>query len=175
MKTPSRIIAGLAATAALAAGMALPANAADTTTTAELPAGTLSISAPENFALGRIVPGAVTTSVLKGVTVTDNRAGTTGWDATVNIESLTGKGDHRLSADNITYTPVTKSQSGSVGLNAPVRAERFASALRSEQTVQSAYYVKGNNKVTWDATIEVTAPSDALADNYTGVIVHSVY
>ena len=174
MKTPSRIIAGLAATAALAAGMALPANAADTNTSAELSAGTLSISAPANFALNPIVPGTVTTSVLKGVTVTDNRAGETGWAATVDVLSLIGHDGRQLSADTITYIPETQSQSGTVGLNSPASASKFASATY-QQTVQSAYYVKGNNKVTWDATIEIAAPSDALADTYFGRIVHSVY
>lgn len=168
MKASSRITAGLAAAAVLAGAMALPATAADTTATVAVTKGTLSLSAPETFDLGEIVPGQTASGVLTGITVTDDRAGELGWVASVSVSDFTGTQEGNvLSAEGVTYAPGQAVATGTSTVTP-------TSVTAGNGTVQTAESVRGNNTAVWDATLSVTAPSDSLNDTYTAKIVHSV-
>lgn len=183
MKTPSRILTGIAAAAVLAAGMALPANAAvptdttaTTTATATVPAGTLSITAPATFSMPNVAPGSYAESRIQGLQVRDQRAGTAGWTATVTVGDLVGTKNpaNRISADNVTYIPQGAGGMGEVTLNRPQTASKF-STNPAPQVIQSTSSVRGNNTITWEAILTVSAPSKAMADTYAVEVVHSVF
>lgn len=171
MRTSARIALGLTATAMLAASMALPASAADTTTTVAIQPGVLTLEAPGSFDLGNVVPGQTTQASLSGVSVSDGRAGVLGWAATASISNFTGTDNaaHVIDVSNVTYTPATAAVTGTSSV-----VKSGAVVAPSSDTVQTASGVNGNNTAQWGATISVAAPSDALADSYTATIVHSV-
>ncbi|MCC3299341.1 hypothetical protein [Arthrobacter caoxuetaonis] len=168
MRTPSRITLGLAAAAVLAAGMAVPAQAADTTATVAVTPGTLSLTAPAAFDLGAIVPGSTTSGVLSGITVTDERAGELGWVASVSVSDFAGSAtSNTIAASNVGYAANAATVAGTAVV-APATVSGEGGA------VQTATGVKGVNSATWDADVSITVPADAIADNYTATIVHSV-
>jgi hypothetical protein len=171
MRTSARIALGLGATAILAASMALPASAADTTTTVAIQPGVLSLAAPASFDLGNVVPGQTTQATISGVSVSDGRAGVLGWAATVAIGNFTGTNNaaHVIPAANVTYTPAAATVTGTSSV-----VKSGAVTAPASATVQTASGVNGNNTAQWSATVAVAAPSDALADSYTATIVHSV-
>ena len=178
MRTATRISLALAGSAALVASMALPASAADTTTTVAVPAGTIGVSAvPTSADLGSIVPGTTASVVLTGVQISDQRAGVTGWVASVSmstlngsIETVAGTPDYTISAVNATYTGAAAVESGTV----TVTSAGAQADLSTAKSVQTATAVSGNNTATWDGTLALAVPSDAKADTYTAVLTHSV-
>jgi hypothetical protein len=157
--------------------MALPASALDTTTTVTVPSGTIGISSvPASAALGSVTPGTTATVTLTGVKVEDNRAGEAGWTATVSStqfegakESVLGTPDNIISAANASYTAGTATVSGT----ATVTAAAKQADLSAVKTVQTATAVTGNNTATWNGTLELAVPSNAIADDYTAVVTHS--
>jgi hypothetical protein len=164
-------------TATLAAGLAAaPAGAADTTTTTfELTAaGGLSISAPETADLGKVPVGSGSISGSLGpVKVTDDR-GTleVPWIATVaSSDFTTGKqtAAETVPAANVLYTPGSPTaKSPATGVFVPSVA-----ALGLPLPVYTGVAV-GNNSVTWNPTVLITLPAQAVAGTYTGTITHSV-
>lgn len=169
MRTPSRILLGLTATAALAGSMAMPAMAADTTATVAVEAGTISLTAPAAVDLGAITPGETTSAVLSGMTVTDDRAGELGWVASVSIgDFANGTGSDSIAASAASYVA---GQAVTTGTSVVTASSVIAGVPGA---VQTATGVAGNNSATWDATVEVAAPADTLAGTYTSTIVHSV-
>lgn len=177
MRNSTRVIFGLAGTAALLGSFALPASAAESTTTTTVSGGVVSIAAPASFTLPAVKPGATTSNSLVGVKVTDERAGTSGWTSSVVISDFQGviptggtaADANTIAATNVTYTPGTATVTGT----ATVAAAAAAANISAATTVQTATAVNGNNTATWDATVAVTAPSDALADDYTATMTHS--
>src|SRR5664279_1503578 len=91
MRTTTRAALALAGSAALIGVTTVPSFAADTgdtTTTVEVEAGVLSITVPATATLSA-VPGADSTVDLTETVVTDERAGTENWTATVSLPELT--------------------------------------------------------------------------------------
>ena len=146
------------------------ANAADSIATAAVAAGSLSISAPTGLDLGSITPGAAGTGTMAGVEVTDARAATAGWVASVAISDFTSAElGTTIPAAGASYTPTTATTTGTVSVTAA------PATGGSETVVQTATGVSGNNTATWDGTVTLTVPADALAaDDYTATITHSV-
>ena len=105
------------------------------------------------------------------MTVTDDRAGTAGWVATVSISDFTGTGTTppSLPATAARYTAPAATVTGTATVNASTVTD-----ISTAATVQTASAVTGNNTATWDPTLQIVAPSDALADTYTATITHSV-
>jgi hypothetical protein len=173
MGSITRTVLVLACSAALAGGMALPASAADTTTTVTVDAGLLSLTAPGTSDLGAVVPGgAAATADIVGITVADGRAGTANWTASVSLTNFVGVTPaNSISATNATYDPsAVTSTTGAVSVAAgAVVANLFAGGI-----VQSATLVSGNNTAVWDAALAVTAPLNTLVDDYTATLTHSV-
>ncbi|GAA0966338.1 WxL domain-containing protein [Frigoribacterium faeni] len=160
-------ITGLVAAAAFS-GQA--ASAADSTMTVAVAAGSLSISAPTAGDLGSVAPGSTGTATLAGVEVTDARAGTVGWPATVAISDFTSATlSETIPATNLSYAPGVAATTGTATVTAAPATGGTASA------VQTATDVSGNNTATWDGTLDLTVPADALAaPDYTATVTHSV-
>ncbi|MHA7285924.1 WxL domain-containing protein [Arthrobacter sp. MDT3-44] len=174
MRNVSRLCLAVGASAVLVGSLALPASAADTATTTatvEVPAGSIAISAPGAVvALTGLTPGQSVTAAVDGVTVTDDRAGVEGWSVQVGLSDFTGQvtGD-TIPASGASYTPGVAVKAGTSTVTATTQA-----SLSVPGVVQSATGVNGNNTAAWNATLQVSAPSDALADVYTATLTHSV-
>jgi hypothetical protein len=165
----------LACSAALAGGMALPASAADTAgtpTTVTVDTGVLSITVPAGAALPTVAPGANSTVSLGDTTVTDARAGETGWSATVTLPALVGVAvaTRTIPTTTATYLAATVTPSGTSTLAAPATR----TDLSSSKVSQAASAVSGNNSATWTATLMVPIPAQVLADEYRGTLTQSV-
>lgn len=169
MRSISRVSLVIAASAALVGSLALPASAADTTATVEVPAGLLTISAPANADLGTVAPGSLITAAVGNVAVSDLRAGEEGWNAQVSMTDFVGTNTATvIPAASATYTPAAAVETGTSTV-APTPQTGLATA----KTVQAATGVVGNNTAAWDADLSFTAPTDALADTYTATLTHS--
>ena len=182
MRQSTRIIAIVGATAVLFSAMTLPASAATsggTPVTTAVTGGVLSITVPTaSVPLGAAIPGASTPSTALGnIVVSDTRAGKLGWVATALVGNLTsstvtssGAIFATIPAANVAYTATTAAVTGTATVTATSPASIAAAAA-----VQTATAVKGNNTATWNPTIVVTMPADALAAaDYVATITHSV-
>jgi hypothetical protein len=174
MEQATRILGpalALASSAAIAVALALPASAADTTATVEVFAGSLAISsASESATLSVLHPGTDALITLGGTTVTDNRAGTAGWSATVVLTDFTGAATRAsLSATGATYTPAAAVATGAITVTAST-----ATDPTTPKVIQTATSVIGNNTATWNAGLSVRVPAEAVADVYTATLTYSV-
>lgn len=173
----SSVAAPLAAVGIAAATVLLsPAVASaqeDTTTTFEITAGVLEISAQPTATLTSVAAGAETVSgSLGNVTVTDNRGSTLGWATTASSSAFTlaaESGDTTIEATAVDYAPGTVTTTGTI---TPTGTD--AAGLAAAQTVVSGTAARGNNTATWNPTLTVTLPTDALAGVYTGIVSTSV-
>ncbi len=173
--TPRRGIAAVIGTAALVlavtTGPAM-AVAGDTPVTLTVSGGSLSITVTEASApLGAANPGANTNSANLGdVVVTDTRAGVVGWNATASsstVTSITVATVIPLSA--ITYTAPTGSTTGTSSV------ATASGVMTDPRDVKIASAVTGNNTATWNPSIVVAIPAQALAaTDYTATITTSV-
>jgi hypothetical protein len=162
-------------TATLATGLAAtPAGAANTGTTFTITGGALSVSAPTSADLGSVAVGSLAISKKLGdVTVTDERGAlTAAWTATVastDFTTGTKTAAETVPAANVLYTPgLPTAQSPATGVFLPTPG-----ALGLPLPVYTGVAV-GNNSVTWNPTVTITLPAQAVAGTYTGTITHSV-
>jgi hypothetical protein len=159
---------------------ALPARAADTTTTFSLAAGSLSISAPASRDLGSgSTGGGIVSAQLGTVTVTDNRGALAGtWTASVSSTDFTTGGataNETIGKGQVTYWSGTATASSGVAVFTPGQAiAANAQALSVSRTAFSATAIVGNNSASWNPTVTVNVPAAAVAGDYTGTITHSV-
>ena len=168
----------IATAAALFAGggvlaFAVPAFAATAPTpvTAQVGSGALSISAPIVSVNLGTVPASTSaqseSAPLGAVLVTDARAGTLGWVATVSATAFTGP--QTISASALTYTPGT-----ALVVGVATVTPSTVTGLTAAGAVQTATGVIGINTAAWTPTVAVTIPADALAGTYSSTITHSV-
>lgn len=179
MRNSARIAVAFVGASALMGAFVAPASAADSTTTTTVDGGTITITVPASVAMPNVKPGATTTATVAGVKVDDQRAGQAGWKAdaqitnfvanTVTIGGTTTKAS--IAATNATYTAGAAAVTGTATLAATAGAQALGGA--AAVTTQTATAVSGNNTATWDATLSLTAPSDALADTYTATLTQS--
>ncbi len=104
--------------------------------------------------------------------VTDTRTGSAGWVAsavTTNLTAIVGEVTYTIPKANITYTPNTATKTGTVTVTTA-----SAGTISTARAVQTATGVDGNNTATWNPSVVVAIPSDAISGNYTGTITHSV-
>jgi hypothetical protein len=160
--------------------VALPARAADTTTTFTLAAGSLAISAPTSSGLGTGSTGAGTLSAQLGtVTVTDTRGALVGaWTASVSSTDFTTGGataNETVAKGQVTYWSGAATASSGVAVFTPGQATSAnAQALSVSRTAFSASAIVGNNSASWNPTVTVNVPAAAVAGVYSGTITHSV-
>ncbi|MFF3687870.1 hypothetical protein [Streptomyces sp. NPDC002187] len=167
----SPLIAGAAVTVL---ACPVPASAADTPVTVQVSSGTLDIAVPSGpVNLGTVIVSSSPQTVsnqLGNITVTDGRGGNTGWTVTANAVDFTGPQNISVSAPgSSSYTAPNASVTGT----ATVTPSNL-SALYPPAPVQVATDVSGINSATWNPTISLTLPANALAGSYSSTITHSV-
>jgi hypothetical protein len=152
------------------------ADAAATTTTFVLAAGTLSISAPATSNLGNpsVTAGASSFSgQLGSVSVSDTRGNlVSAWTATVSTTSFTTGGatsNETVTGANISYASGTLTTSG-VG----TFTGQPGATLGTSKTAASLAAGVGNNSASWNPTLTFTLLSSQVAGTYTGTVTHSV-
>lgn len=177
MRTFARLAIGTAAAAAILGGLAVPASAATSPVTAAVSGGALSISAPGSYTIPPIAPGGSAQASGQGaVTVTDQRAGTTGWTASVQITPFTaaapagGGTAPAMPATAAAYGATTATVTG----GDTVTAAGAAGDISRPTPVETATAVNGNNAASWTPLLQLTAPAQALAGSYTATLTHSV-
>ncbi|MEU6216285.1 hypothetical protein ABZ845_01985 [Streptomyces sp. NPDC047022] len=107
---------------------------------------------------------------LGNVTVSDLRSGTAGWTVTANAVDFTGPQNISVSAPgSSSYAPGTVTTTGTVTATAT-----NLSPLYPPGAVVTATGVSGNNTASWNPTISVTVPANALAGTYSSTVTHSV-
>jgi hypothetical protein len=153
---------------------AFAAPAAGTPVTVEVTGGDLTISAPTVSAdLGSVISSVndqVVRALLGNVAVTDNRAGTVGWTATASATDFTGPQTISTTTGGlVVYTAPQATVTGTATVTPSTE-----STLNPGGRVQDATAVNGSNTATWDPTIAVTIPANALAGTYSSSITHSV-
>jgi len=153
---------------------AFAATASDTPVTVEVTGGDLTISAPtQSVNLGSVVTSnnaQIVSALLGNVEVTDNRAGTAGWTASVSATDFTGPQTISTTAFGlVVYTAPQATVTGTATVTPSTE-----SSLYPGGRVQDATNVNGSNTATWDPTIAVTIPANALAGTYSTSITHSV-
>ena len=178
-----RLLGGLVALVAMAAGLAAPANAAttgDTTTTFTLTAGNLAITVPASKDLGSLATGTATTSAQLGsISVSDGRGALNGsWTTAVTSTNFTTGGataEETIAKAAADYWSGGATSTSGVGTFTPGQANAGAKqTMGSSRTAFSAASVVGNNTAAWNPTVIINIPSAAVAGAYTGTITHSV-
>lgn len=168
------------AAAAIGAGLVSPAGAADTTTTFALTAGSLTISAPASKNLGSAATGTATiTAQLGSTTVTDARGTLLGsWTASVSSTDFTtglATADETVGKAVVDYWSGLATGTTGTGTFTPGQvASVNKQALSASRTAFSAAAVIGNNSATWNPTLVVNVPVQAVVGTYSGTVTHSV-
>ena len=176
LHTRTKVIAAAAAGAALVALAAGPALATtDTTTTFTLTANGIGVTVPgtANLSSATAIGSKSLSGSLGSISVTDNRGGlAVAWTATVSSTNfVTGGGttNETIAKANVGYNPGTVTGTG-IGVAVGTPAVSLATAA----PVVAAPGVTGAESASWNPTVSVTIPSNAVAGTYTGTLTHSV-
>jgi hypothetical protein len=166
-----------------AMGMALSglatgtARAGVTTTTFTLTGAGLGVSVPTSANLSSSTNIGVTSlsSQLGNIQVADNRGSLgTAWTATVSTTTFTtgAQGTHEtIPKANVSYASGLPSTSTGLGVDVPTLVPV---ALGTPQVAFAHTGVIGSQTTTWNPTVSITVPVDAVAGSYTGTLTHSV-
>ena len=176
MRTRSLLVA--ATTGLLTLGIAVPASADTTggsTATVTVQGGALSITVPTDAGnLGtriNTVSGGTISGPLGAVQVSDARsaAAGSGWVATVIATAFTPPAGPTIAASAVSYTagPITKVGTATYTANNPGNLTGVSAAV-------TATGITGDNRATWNPTINVAIPGGLAAGVYTATITHSV-
>jgi hypothetical protein len=175
MRTSTVLLPVIAVAGALA--FAVPASAdpsGGTPVTFAVNGATLDVSVPtDTVDLGSVTASAmsqVVTAHLGRVTVTDGRGGTAGWVASASATDFTGPQNISVSGTDSSHYDSPRAE---VTGNAAV-ASSDLDALYPGGAVQTATGVDGVNAASWDPTISVTIPAEAVVGRYDGMVTHSV-
>jgi hypothetical protein len=171
----------IAGTAAAGFLVTPSAHAADTTTTFVLTAaGGLSISVPGTAQLsaGTATDAGTLTAQLGSVSVTDARGALLGsWTATVSSTDFTTGDeteDETIVKDDVSYWSGAPTGFTGVGVFTPGQLTGLlAQPLSSSRTAFAATATVGNTSATWNPTLVITVPTDAVVGTYAGTITHS--
>ena len=150
----------------------LPASAAagDTSTTFAVAAGTLSLTVQPSAALTSAASGAGSVSgSLGSVSVSDSRGNKSTWSANATSTTFTDSTGSSTST-SVTYTAGAMTTTGTTTIAAGTATTLTSVAAK----VAGPTAVTGNNTATWNPTLSVALPSNALAGNYSGVVNTSV-
>ncbi|MFD2079032.1 hypothetical protein SAMN05421678_102298 [Actinopolymorpha cephalotaxi] len=184
---PLLAVAGLATallTAQPAQAATCPASTTcPTTVTFGVNQGNLTIAVPAGpISLGNGNPGDTISNTFTGgggsaVTVSDQRASTTpNWTALASSTNFTGDSTGAVipNGDVFYASGIATSTTGN-GTFTPGQATPPGQALDGVQlTAYSHSGGSGNNSATWNPTITINIPADAVADVYRGTVNHSV-
>jgi hypothetical protein len=175
MRKRTVLVATTAAAAIVTLGLAGPAHAAPTTATLAVTAGSLSITVPASAgSLGSIansVDGGVISGSLGVVQVDDARsaAAGSGWVVSVISTAFTPTAGPAIPASAVGYTAgvITKVGTATYTAGDPANLTGVAPAV-------TASGITGDNRATWNPTINVAVPGGAGVGVYSATITHSV-
>lgn len=144
--------------------------------------GGLTITVPNGpVSLGSGTPGNQISGQLGSITVSDQRAALTAtWIATVIAASggfTTGGGTaaETIPTDDALYWSGSATATAGTGTFVPGQANAAASqALGASRTAFSKTTGSGSNSATWNPTIVINVPAQAVTGTYTGTVNHSV-
>jgi hypothetical protein len=176
--SPGAASAAMLHPAALAysSSSAPPAGDPDTIVTFTVTVGMLSMTVPGSANLSSAAPGGIASGSLGAVTVTDNRALlSAAWIVTAaETDFLTGTHTpaETIPAADASYDPGTITTHGTITA-AAASAPPIALANGAVPVVDGTAGV-GDNSATWDPTIAVAIPANAVGGNYTGTLTQSV-
>lgn len=183
LRTKLVSIAACASAAAALVGFAPAADAATTggtTTTFTLTAGNLAITTPSSKDLGSVATGSASTGAQLGaVSVTDGRGGlNAAWTTSVSSTDFTtgsASADETIAKANADYWSGLATGSTGTGVFTPGQATALLKqTLASSRTAFAGSVLIGNNSATWNPTVGITIPAQAVAGVYSGTITHSV-
>jgi hypothetical protein len=176
------VVTGLIGIGGMTAPLAAYAGGpGDTVATLDVSGGSLTIAAQATGSLTGVAAGAVSTSgQLGAVTVTDMRgAYHTDWNATATSTDFASsiEGAAVIPVANLKYSPgavlTDPAASGTVASFNPGVASQVMSKTAGVDAFSTTDEV-GINSVSWDPTIAMTVPSNAVTGSYTGTITNSV-
>ena len=180
---------GLSAAVIFATGLAMPAASAavtsaaavnapgpgdpDTQVTFAVTSGALTMTAPATANLGSGAPGTTISGEIGTTTVTDDRALlSASWTATASATDFTTAGGtpaETIPATDVDYAPGTITPTGGI------TATPTDITLDGEpQTVVAGTAGVGNNTASWNPTLTVHVPAQAVTGTYTGTLTQSV-
>lgn len=173
----------LMVTVLLAVGAARPAAGAtsgSTTTTFTVTGGGLSITVPAGtVALGSAPPNGTIIGQLGPVQVIDARALLVAtWTASVSATNFTtgnGTTNETVMNSSVSYwSGQATATSGTATFTAGQTTAANAQTLASSRTAYTESSGVGDNSATWNPTLIVTLPPQAVTGTYTGTVTHSV-
>jgi hypothetical protein len=153
------------------------ARAGDTTTTFTLTGAGLGVSVPVSAILSSSTNIGITalSSQLGNIQVADNRGSLgTAWTATVSTTTFTtgAQGPHEtIAKGNVSYASGLPTATAGAGVDVPTLVPM---ALSTPQVAFAHTGVIGSQTTTWDPTVTITVPADAVAGTYTGTLTHSI-
>lgn len=177
-----RVLLSCVIAVAVVGAAPLPAVAqpsGDTTVTFTVATANLTIEVPSSRDLGSGFPGQTVSGQLGTVTVIDQRAAANAtWTASVVATQFdTGTDDptESIPPNLVDYWsgPATATTgTGTFVPGQPTRADR--GSLERPRTAFSKTSGSGNNSASWNPTLEITIPQDAVGGFYSGTVTHSV-
>jgi hypothetical protein len=181
---------GLSAAAIFATGLTMPAASAavtstavsapapggpsaDTTVTFAVTTGALTITAPDAADLGSGAPGTDIVHEIGTVLVTDDRAALSAhWNATASatdFKTAGGTTPETIPATDVDYAPGTITTTGGI-----TATPHDITLDHEPQLVVAGTAGVGNNTASWDPTLTVHVPAQAVVGTYTGTLTQSV-
>jgi hypothetical protein len=170
MRTRSKLATIALATGLALAGLAAPAQAADTPATFAITAGGLAITVPTStVALATVATGALTASGLLGsVTVADTRGAlVNSWTTTVTSSAFvtgTSTPGETVTEPNVAYASGAFTAHTGLGVFVP----------GTKLTPITYTGAAGNSSTTWNPTVTFTLQNSQVAGTYTGSVTHSL-
>jgi len=145
------------------------ATLVSTTLTFTITSGALSLSAPASANLGSGAPGTTISAPIGPLTVTDDRALlSASWTVTA-AETDFSNGASIISATDATYAPGTITTTGTI-----TATPTNVTLSNTAQTVLTGSAGVGDNTASWNPTVAVAVPANAVPGTYTGTLIHSV-
>ncbi|WP_240196887.1 hypothetical protein [Nonomuraea lactucae] len=152
-----------------------------TTVTFTVTAGPgLEITVPDGpISVGSGAPGSTISGQLGSVTVTDERAALTAtWVAAVSATDFTtggGTAAETVPDSEVNYWSGPATATTGTGTFVPGQANAASAVVLDQvRTAFSKTTGSGNNAATWNPTIVIDVPAQAVAGTYTGTVSHSV-
>jgi hypothetical protein len=142
--------------------------------------GELTISVPDGpVSVGSGMPGTVVSGQLGEITVTDERAAPdAAWVASVTASDYTtggGTAAETILKGSVSYWSGSATATTGQGTYVPGQADAAArETLSVSRTAFSRTAASGDGIATWNPTLVINIPSQAVAGTYTGTVSHSV-
>lgn len=145
------------------------ATPGDTLTTFTVEGGSLVLTAAAVADLDVVATGETSvTGTLGEVIVTDSRGGTDGWTVTAGSTAFSNTTVGGPTSIGVSYNAGTVVETGDVSTTVS------PGDVRTPITVVTADNVTGNNTATFDPSLTVSLPTNALAGEFEGTVTTSV-